>query len=83
MTEKGLSNVVKELMVRGGHCNRGCHKENYVIEGIIISLESLGFRVNVTTKSGKYMVISIIDIDGYPLVTINYTTHQVIMFDYT
>lgn len=83
MTEEGLKNIVYQIQKYGVKSNNGRHTNSYILEGLVIALESLGFRVSMFTKSGKYTRISIIDINGYPLVTVNYTTHEIIYYSYT
>lgn len=83
MTKEGFKNIVYQIQIYGVKSNNGYHTSNYILAGLVISLKSLGFRVSMFTKSGKYTRISIIDIDGYPLVTVDYTTHEIIYYSYT
>lgn len=83
MTEEGLKNIVYQIQIYGVKSNNGSHTDKYILEGLIIALNSLGFSVSVFAKSGKYTRIAIIDIDKFPVVTIDYTTHEIIYYSYT
>lgn len=83
MTPKGLLNIIKVLTKRVVAYNLGKQNEDGVIQGIILALECVGFKVEVKTKLGVYREISIIDIDGEPIVILLYTSDCVITYDYT